>query len=81
MEFCSGDDLSQLFHVGRFDIHYVEALVLNIEVPKVDPEIVTANEGLAIAVYGNAVDVVCVSGRICPSWNGSNDRVMMGHAR
>ena len=33
MKFRGGNDLSQLLHVCGFDVHNIEALVLNIEIP------------------------------------------------
>ena len=81
MKLGSSDDLGQFFHVGWLDIHNVKTLVLNIKVPEVDSEIITADEGLAIAVHGNAVDVVCMGIRVCPSRYSGNDCVMVSHAR
>jgi hypothetical protein len=81
MEFRRGDHLGQLFHVCRLNIDYVEALILDVEVPKVDAKIVAADEGLAITVDRYAIDVVCVGIRICPPGDSSNDGVMMGHPR
>lgn len=60
MEFGRGDDLRQLFHVCWLDVHDVEALVLNVQVPQVDSKIIRADEGLPIAVHRYAVDVVCM---------------------
>jgi len=51
MELGCRDDLSELFHVRRLDVDYVEALVLDIEVPEVDPQVVTADECFAIAIH------------------------------
>ena len=41
MEFGSRDDFSQLFHVGRLDVHYVETLIRDIEMPEIDAQIVS----------------------------------------
>ena len=60
MELGGCDDLGQLLHVRRLDVDDVEALVLDVEVPQVDAQIVAAYEGLAVAVHRDAVDVVCV---------------------
>jgi hypothetical protein len=46
----SSDDLSELFHVRWFDIDNIEALVLNVEIPEVDSEIVGTDKGLAITI-------------------------------
>lgn len=80
VEFGRGDDLCQLLHVSGLDVDDVETLVLNVEVPQVDAEIVTADEGLAIAVDGDAVDVVCVGVGVRPAGDGSNDGIMVGKA-
>lgn len=50
VEFCSRDDFGQLFHVCRLDVHDVEALILDVEVPEVDSEIIAADKCLTIAV-------------------------------
>lgn len=81
MELSSSDNLSQLFHIGGFDINYVEALILNIEVPKVDSQIVTANESFAIAVDGYAVDVVRMGVCIGSSRDSGNNGIMVCEAR
>ncbi|KAI6754410.1 hypothetical protein HG530_012924 [Fusarium avenaceum] len=51
VKFGGRDDFGELFHVGRLDINNVETLILNIEVPKIDPQIITADKGLSIAVH------------------------------
>lgn len=81
MKLGGGDDLGQLFHVGGLDIDYVEALVLDVEIPEVDTQIVTANEGFTIAVYRYAVDVIGVSVCIGSSGDGGNNSVMVREAR
>lgn len=75
------NDLGKFLHVGRLDIHNVEALVLDVEVPQIDPEIVTADEGLAITVHGDAIDMVRVGVRIRSPWDGGNDGVVVCQAR
>jgi len=42
------DDLSELLHVGRFDVHDVEGLVRDLHVPQVDPEVICAQVRLLI---------------------------------
>lgn len=80
MELGGRDDFSKLLHVRRFDVNDVEALILDIEVPQVDPEVVTADEGFLVAVDGDAVDVIGV--RICvrSSRNRSYNSVVMSHS-
>ena len=63
MELRGRNNLSQLLHVCGFDVDYVEALVLDVEVPEVDPQIIAANERFAIAVDRYAVDMVGM--RVC----------------
>ncbi len=81
MEFGSCDDLGELLHVGWLDIDNIETLILYIEVPQVDPQVITADEGLSVTVYRYTIDMVGVSIRIRLSWNGCNDSVMMGKSR
>ena len=81
MEFCCCDDFRQLLHIRWLDIHDIEALILNIEVPKIDAQVVAADKGLAIAVHGNAVDVVCVGVGIRLLGDCSDHGVMMRHSR
>ena len=80
MEFGSSNDFGELFHVCRFNVHNVETLVLNIEIPQIDAEIVTADEGLTIAVDRDAVDVVGMGVGVSTSRDCSNYGVVMGHA-
>lgn len=81
MELGSGDDFSQLLHVRRLDVDNVEALILNVEIPKIDTEVVTADKGLTIAVDRDAVDVVCVRVGVHSPGYGGDDSVVVGHAR
>jgi hypothetical protein len=50
VEFRGRDNLCKLFHVRRLNVHDVEALVLDVQVPEVYAQVVTADEGLPIAV-------------------------------
>lgn len=81
MKLCRRNDLRQLLHIRRLDIDDIEALVLDVEVPEIYPQIIRGDESLAIAIDGNAVDVVGVCVRIDPSGYGGDDGVMMGHTR
>lgn len=81
MELGGSDHLSQLLHIGGFDVNNVEALILNIEVPEVDAQIVTANEGFAITVHGYAVDVVRVGICIGSSGDGGDNSIVVCEAR
>lgn len=81
VEFGSGDDLGQLLHVGRLDVDDIEALVLNVKVPQIDPQVITGNERLSITVYGNAVDVISMSIGIGASRDSGHNSIMVCHAR
>jgi hypothetical protein len=77
MEFRRCDNLGQLFHVGRLDVDDVETLVLDVEVPQVDPEVVATDESLAIAVHGYAIDMICMGIGISLTRHRSNHRVVV----
>lgn len=81
MKLGGGDNFGQFFHIGGFDVDDVETLVLDVQIPKVDTEVVTTDECLAIAVDRDAVDVIGMSIGVCPTGNSSNDCVMMGLLR
>ena len=40
VELGGGDDLGELLHVGRLDVHDVEGLVCDLHVPQVDTQVV-----------------------------------------
>ena len=77
VELCRRYDFRKLFHISRFDVNDVEALILYIEVPEIDSKVVTADEGLAVAVDGYTVDVICVSVGVSSSRYGSNHSIMV----
>jgi len=81
MKLGGRDDLGQLLHVCGLDVDNVEALVLYVEMPQVDPKIVAADEGFTVAVHRDAVDVVRVGVGVRLSGNRRDDRVMVGQAR
>ena len=81
MELSSRDDFSQLFHIGWLDVDDIEALILDVQIPQIDAQVITANECLAIAVDRYAVDMISMCIGISPSRNGSNDSIMMGESR
>src|SRR5262249_2674408 len=56
------------FHVCWLDIHNVEALILNVQIPKINSKVVAADESLAIAIDRNTVDVISMS--ICVGFSG-----------
>lgn len=77
VEFSGCDDLCELLHVCWFDVHNIKALVLDVQVPKVDSQIIAADVGLAVAVDRNAIYVVCMRIGVCPTRNGCHDRVVV----
>lgn len=81
MEFCRCNDLGQFFHVGGFDVHNVEALVLNVQVPQVYSQVIRRDKGLSIAVHRNAVDVVGMGVGIRSTRDSSHDSIVMCHSR
>jgi hypothetical protein len=72
------DHLGQLLHVRRLDVDNVEALVLDVEVPQVDTQVVTADECLPVTVYRDAVDVVGVGVGVGPPGHGGHHGIVVG---
>jgi hypothetical protein len=81
VEFCCSDNLCKFFHICRLDVHNIEALILNVEVPQIDSEVIATNKRLAITVDRYTVDMICVSICVGSPWDRSHDSIMMGHAR
>lgn len=81
VKFSCGDDFSQFLHIGWFDIDDVEALVLNVEIPKVDSEVITANECLTIAVDRDAVDMIGMGIGVGATRYRCYDCIVVRHAR
>ena len=81
VKLCSGDDLGQLLHVCGLDVHDVEALILYVEVPEVDSEIVAADERFPITVDRDAIDVVCMGIGVVSARDRSNHSIVMSEAR
>lgn len=77
MELSSCNDLCELLHVGWFDIHNVKALVLDIKVPEVYSQVITADEGLPITVDRNAIDMVGMRVGVGSSRNSGYNGIMM----
>ena len=80
MELGGSDDLGQFFHVCWLDIHDVETLVLNVQIPEVDSQVITADVGLAVAIHGDAVDVVGVRIRISTARHRCHNSVVVSEA-
>lgn len=80
VEFGGRDNFCELLHVGWLDVDNVEALVLNVQVPKIDAQVVTTDVSLTVAIDGNTVDMVCMCISICPSWDRRDNRIMMCQA-
>ena len=77
VELGSRYHLSQLLHVGRLDVDNVETLVLYVEVPQVDAQVIAADKCLPVAIYRNAVDVVGVGIGIRPAWHSRHDSIVV----
>ena len=80
MEFRRSDDLCELLHVRRLYIDDVEALVLDVEIPEVNAQVVAADERLPITVDRDAVDMVRMGVSVRSSWNRSYNCIMVGEA-
>ena len=78
MEFRSGDDLCEFLHIRRLDIDYIEALILDVEVPQIYPEVIATDKCLSITVDRNAVDVVCMRVRVRSTRDSCRDGIVMG---
>ena len=81
VELCGGNHLGQLFHVSGLDVDNVEALILNVEIPQIDAQIIAANVCFAITVDRNAIDVVSVGVCVDTARHGGNNGVVVCHAR
>ena len=51
MELSSSDDLGQFLHICRLDVYNIETLVLYVEVPEIDAQIVAADECFPVAIH------------------------------
>ena len=60
MKFGARDDFAQVFHVGRLYVHNVETLLIALEMPHVDSQIIRTDEGFPVAVHAQRVDVIRV---------------------
>lgn len=80
MEFCGSDDLRKLLHIRRLDIHNIEALILDVQIPEVYTQIIATDERLPIAVDRDTVDVVSMSIGISPPRYGGDYCVVMCEA-
>jgi hypothetical protein len=81
MEFGGGNDLGKLFHIGRLDVDNVETLILDVQIPQIDAEVVTTDECLTVTVDGDTVDVIGMSIGVCSPGNSSYDSIVMCHSR
>lgn len=80
VKLCSRDNLGQLLHVSWLDVNNIEALILDVQVPEVYSQIVTADKGLPITVHRDAVDVVGVSISIGSTRDCGHHCIVMGKA-
>ena len=77
MKLSGRDNLCELLHVGWLDVDNCKTFVLNVEVPKIDAQVIATYECLSIAVDRYAVDVICVSVGIgLPGYGGDNGIMM-----
>lgn len=51
VKFSCSDDFCELFHVGRLDVDNVEALVLDVQVPEVDSQVIATDESLSVTIH------------------------------
>lgn len=78
VELCGCDDFSKLLHVSRLDINNVEALILNIEIPQVDSQVIAADECLAVTVHRDTIDVVGVGICVGATRDGGDNSIVVG---
>lgn len=76
----SRNDFGKLLHVGWFDVHNVEALVLNVQVPEVDPQVIATDKSLAIAVDRYAVDMIGVGVGVGLARHSGDNSVVVGQS-
>jgi hypothetical protein len=60
VKFRRCDDFSKLFHIDWLDVDYVEALITDVEIPKINSKIVCADVCLSIGIDTDAVDMIGV---------------------
>lgn len=77
MEFGCCDNFGEFFHVRGFDINDVEALILYVQVPQIDPEIIAADKSLAVTVDRDAINVIRMCVRISTAGNSRNNGVVV----
>lgn len=80
VELRRSDNLRQLLHIRRLDIDNVEALILDVQVPEVYPQVIRRNEGLSVAVHRDAVDVVGVRIGVCSARHGRHNSIVVRQA-
>lgn len=80
MELCRGDNLRQLLHVRWLDVDNVEALILDVQVPEVYPQVVRRDKGLSVAVHRDAVNVVGVRIGVCSARHGGHNSIVVCQA-
>lgn len=81
VELSRRDHLGQLFHVRRLDVDNVKALVLDVQIPQIDAQIIAADEGLPVTVHRDAVDVVGVGVGIRPPRHSGNHGIVVRQPR
>ena len=97
MKLGGGDNLCKFLHVHRLDVNDVcrksveekvllfwqrtEALVGDVQVPQVDPQIIGGNVRLLIGIHGNRVYMIRVRIGIHFSWHCRDNVVLLRHPR
>ena len=64
---------------GHKGTSLTEALVTNVKVPKVYPEIVGGDVGFLIRIYRDGMNMVCMGVGVDLAGNGGDDVVLLGH--
>ena len=78
MKFGSGDNFGQFLHIGWLYIDDIEALILNVQIPKIYPQVVARYESLTIRVNRNRVDMVGMGISVCPTRDSCDNGVVVG---
>jgi len=77
VKFRCRNHLCELLHISWLYVDDIETLVLNIQIPKVYPQIVTADKGLSITINRNTVNMVSMSIGVGTPGYCSDNSIMM----
>ena len=81
MKLSCRDDFSELFHIRWLDVDNVETLILDVEVPQIDAQVVATYERFSIAIDGYAVYVVGMSVCVISARDSGDDGVVVSQPR